>query len=240
MKTDHISVNTMTVFATVAALSIFGVIGCGKTHSPVKNTERVLTKWEKKEAEIVKCLEFSTASSKLNNLSFELAAGKIGATDVPGISFANAESLANIYEVADIIQYGHAAMYRLCEAQANGFFKDFDENQIIEMYDEVGDNVREILMIKYGGEVGVSAVATLKLTNKMSKIDKTISKLIDLYGKTTDPDVKASIALAIEAVAKYMAHASDFFNHANAPRPQKTPTPAPSPSPTPTPTTGTP
>jgi hypothetical protein len=94
--------------------------GCSSNLVRVPNTERATTLWNTKEHV---CLEYATAASKLTQQHANIAFPVTGTSGVQ-LSYESAESLASIYTVSDVLQFGHAALYRLCEAAGNGNISD--------------------------------------------------------------------------------------------------------------------
>lgn len=108
-------------------LMLGGLIGCAHDGIvKVENAERAATVWgspsdaSRAQGGVAPhvCLEYSTPAQ-------ELAASK-SSLSVPingqsvALSHESAENLATIYSVSEIMQFGHAALYRLCEAAGNG------------------------------------------------------------------------------------------------------------------------
>jgi hypothetical protein len=83
--------------------------------------------------------------------------GALGAGKTAAVSYQSATSLAQIYNVSDIMQFGHAAMYRLCEAAADKFLTP---SEYVAQLSDVLRTMRELLRVQAQAVVG-SAYAPL-------------------------------------------------------------------------------
>ncbi|HVU04314.1 MAG TPA: hypothetical protein VHE30_21295 [Polyangiaceae bacterium] len=121
---------------------------------PVQNVERAVTVWY---APPVKgpdgrlmpgppehlCLEYASPAQRLDRtkLALNVPVGDKAA----GVSYEASESLAMIYSVSEIMQFGHAALYRLCEARGNGAI-NADEYKLL--FGEAMKNVYELIHLE--------------------------------------------------------------------------------------------
>lgn len=98
-----------------------GVGGCKPEQvRTMPNVERALTQWPAGTSPSGGphiCLEYASPAEKLHDREASLSI-PIGEKSAEA-KYANAESLAQIYSVSEIMQFGHAALYRLCEASGN-------------------------------------------------------------------------------------------------------------------------
>jgi len=89
------------------------------------------------------CVEYATPAEKLKDREASLSV-PISGEQSAELRYQQAESLASIYSVSEIMQFGHAALYRLCEASGNqaideGTYKDLfkqtltDVNHLLEL-----------------------------------------------------------------------------------------------------------
>src|SRR5690349_8145993 len=103
-----------------SVLGLLWIIGCSSTPViPVRNVERVTAVWNADEGVVPHiCLEYASPAEKLQATKASLGV-PIGDKAVQ-VSYESSESLATIYTVSEIMQFGHAALYRLCEAAGNG------------------------------------------------------------------------------------------------------------------------
>ena len=120
------------VFAQLAGTS--GVLAGCLSHSVdrVPNVERAAIVWRQRDNDKgAICLEYSTAAHELKSQRAGLEL-----TPVPGksvaLSFESSASLAQIYTVSDIMQFGHAALYRLCEAANNGKLNNTEYRELVD------------------------------------------------------------------------------------------------------------
>src|SRR5688572_26771538 len=99
------------------AMASLSLVGCHKKQiQTVRNVERAVAHWgPETSATGVShlCLEYSTAAEKLHDrdAGATVPVGEVAVT----LSYKDKESLASIYSVSEIMQFGHAALYRLCE-----------------------------------------------------------------------------------------------------------------------------
>lgn len=198
--------NRYTAYGIALALWA-GASGCGTTlfgHEvePVSNGQRVANVWAgDDDFEHVRiCLEYATAmgeetKSKMD-LSVAFGKGKGGS-----LSYESATQLARIYNVSDIMQFGHAAMYRLCEAWANGALTDAEYNQRLG---RVLDSMQDLLLVQaFGTEfLNSEAIARARadyidtqlayedFLHKQSEIEALKTKIAELRKneKTADAD----------------------------------------------------
>lgn len=104
----------------------------------VSNAERTATVWQDGAPRM--CVEYSTAAEVLDstksNLSLPFKVGKVE------LSVETAQSFAQIYTVGDIMQFGHATLYRLCEAYSNGAI---DKEKFAELFGRTIDQMGNLL-----------------------------------------------------------------------------------------------
>jgi hypothetical protein len=130
------------------ALACLPLTSCGASDNieRIDNTQRATTLWKRTTGDHV-CLEYATAASKLDNRRANLAF-PITANQNVQLSYENAESLASIYTVSDILQFGHAALYRLCEAAGNG---SIDQAGFTKLVQETLQRMSELLEVQLAG-----------------------------------------------------------------------------------------
>lgn len=86
----------------------------------VSNVQRAVTQWPAVTSGTGAphiCLEYASPAAKLHDREVGLVV-PVGEPSVEA-TYSDAESLAMIYSVSEIMQFGHAALYRLCEASGN-------------------------------------------------------------------------------------------------------------------------
>lgn len=90
------------------------------------------------------CLEYSTAVAETKKDSVEVSGGasQIGAAR---IAYETSRDIAQIYTVSDTLQFGHAGLYRLCEARANGFINNEEWKAL---YQQTFESTRELLQLQ--------------------------------------------------------------------------------------------
>ncbi len=109
---------------------LFGGVGCGPTVvKQVPNTTRADLVWKRAGDDQTRgahlaCLEFSTAVSETGRNKVGLAGSEPTSGVRVELSAEQTTQIAQIYSVSDILQFGHAGLFRLCEARANGFITD--------------------------------------------------------------------------------------------------------------------
>lgn len=127
------------------AVLLFGlfVVGCGGSHVvPVENTNRASIVWQTRGAQRT-CLEFSTAVAETSAGKVEIGAAYAGASAKASSELAT--GVARIYSVSDILQFGHASLFRLCEAYANGVI---DEEEWRNLYVETFEKINRLLSVQ--------------------------------------------------------------------------------------------
>jgi len=107
-----------------AVLASVSLSGCHKRNvQTVRNVERAVARWEESQVGVPHmCLEYSTAAEKLHDREAG-ATVPVGEAAVT-LSYKDKEALATIYSVSENMQFGHAALYRLCEASGNRVIAD--------------------------------------------------------------------------------------------------------------------
>jgi hypothetical protein len=160
------------------------VAACATRTRRLPNTERTVTRWNdrtktKKNVNPGSCVEFSTAATKLNTTKVK---GEGKAKDITAsIDIENAQSLGKIYEVRSIMQFSHAAMFRLCEARRND---DLGPGKYAELFGKTLDAV-ERLMVNADLTATMRAVegATVQLVQSEQKYTERAEKAdARLYG----------------------------------------------------------
>lgn len=158
--------------------------GCSSDHEIVRidNAERAATVWKKEGPK--SCLEYSTAAETLSKHSAALA-GSLPAGQKLELSFESSQNLAQIYTVSDIMQFGHAALYRLCEAAAN---KEIPADKYETLFQDTLSKLTDLLLAQIA--VNRATVAT-ELGAVKAEIDSTRQKRAALDPK--DPNAQARI-----------------------------------------------
>jgi hypothetical protein len=126
----------------------------------VTNVERAVTTWRVKELResdegatdakrrraqrIHLCLEYASPAEKLEATKASLAV-PVGADKNVSVSYESAQSLATIYSVSEIMQFGHAALYRLCEASGN---RAISNATYRDLFGQTLQNVNELLRLQ--------------------------------------------------------------------------------------------
>lgn len=132
--------------AALCALIVLPLVGCGGSNNieRLENTERATTLWKTREHV---CLEYATAASKLENQRANLAFPITGNQNVQ-LSYESTENLATIYTVSDILQFGHASLYRLCEAAGNN---DLQPGEFSKLVQETLRRMSDLLEVQLAG-----------------------------------------------------------------------------------------
>jgi hypothetical protein len=103
-------------------LILLATLGCasGANVRPVANTERTVTTWGGDESFGKRhvCTEYVTPAEKLDARKLAVSV-PLGGDKSVSASYEASQNLAAIYTVTEIMQFGHAALYRLCEASGN-------------------------------------------------------------------------------------------------------------------------
>jgi len=123
----------------------------------VANVERAVTTWRDKgprkgggnarqrsATSIHLCLEYASPAEKLEATKAGLMV-PIGADKNVSVSYESAQSLATIYSVSEIMQFGHAALYRLCEASGN---QAITNDTYRDLFGQTLQNVNELLRLQ--------------------------------------------------------------------------------------------
>ena len=114
--------------ATTALLAAC-VAGCVGHVAPVENTNRASIIW--KDEAYRTCLEFSTAVAETSNRKLEAGVGYQGIEAKVAGEFNT--GIARVYSVSDILQFGHASLFRLCEARANEIITNEEWSRLYEL-----------------------------------------------------------------------------------------------------------
>jgi len=150
---------------------LMALIACGpKQVQPVKNVERAVTMWDGDKTpsgQAHLCLEYSTAAEKLHDREAN-ASIPVGETPVT-LGYKDAESLANIYSVSEIMQFGHAALYRLCEASGN---QAIDETTYKALFADSIAGVHDLIELQLLREKVGSIEHLMVLRSEFDRIDE--------------------------------------------------------------------
>ncbi len=98
------------------------------------------------------CMEPVGPATKLHNVTTELSGNFKEIVEVTAKN-EYSQNLAKIYEVGEILQLSHVALYRLCEAVGNG---SLEAKEYPYKIMDVFDKTRDVLMVKYAAESGTS------------------------------------------------------------------------------------
>lgn len=134
------------VLLFLAACQISSGCASGVSVQKVANTERTFIHWRGVEPNENKnrpgsCLEFSTAATTLNDTNMRAEGGYAGFQ--AGVEFNNAQRFERMYEVRSVMQFAHAALFRLCEAQRNG---DVPQGKFMDVFENALDSVQGLLV----------------------------------------------------------------------------------------------
>jgi hypothetical protein len=166
----------------VCSILVVSAFGCGTTHVvPVKNVERATTVWEADEGRIPHlCLEYSSPAEKLEATKASLGV-PIGNKSVQ-LTYESAESLATIYTVSEIMQFGHAALYRLCEAVGNGAL---DRHQFGQLFGQTLKNMNDLIQLQLEAKNHAGASAAVNLQQQIKEIDKRRCELLRSFASAS-------------------------------------------------------
>lgn len=147
---------------TLAALVVGGCVN--RDVNTLSNSDRAVLHWKKGDAVVNSCAEFTTPVAEKQSRTFEVKAPPgFGGSQ---IRLDASRDAAQIYNVSDILQFGHASLYRLCEAKANGFIQ---ENGYETLFGKTISGVKELL------EAQISAVP-LQMTKTRSELYKRLDR----------------------------------------------------------------
>jgi hypothetical protein len=153
------------------ALAGLALAGCHKEQiQTVKNVERAVARWGPDEASNGvphMCLEYSTAAEKLHDRDTG-ASVPIGETTVT-LSYKDKESLAAIYSVSEIMQFGHAALYRLCEASGN---QSIDNEAYAKLFSSTIEQVHGLIELQLLREKLNSVEHLVVLESQLKDLDR--------------------------------------------------------------------
>ncbi len=178
------SERTMKAFLTSVALVALAS-GCTQNGVvPVQNVERAASVWSKpapskgsRNATSQKtthiCLEYAlpTRSDHTNK-------AKAGAT-VQGVpveaSYESTASMAAMYSVTEIMQFGQAALYRLCEADGNGSLKG---SEYANNFLKVLESVDGLLRLQMAGQTASILTHANGLLQRADEIDREMAPFL--------------------------------------------------------------
>jgi hypothetical protein len=165
----------------ICSILVVSAIGCGATHVvPVSNVERATTVWESDEGLIPHlCLEYSSPAEKLDATKASLGV-PIGTKSVE-VSYESAQSLATIYTVSEIMQFGHAALYRLCEAVGNGAL---DKEKFGELFDKTLNNMNNLIRLQLEAKDSAGVSAAVGIQQDVRELDKRRCQLLEKSATT--------------------------------------------------------
>ena len=110
----------------VLVLSISGCAVHTKTSVDAKeNDERHIISTEYEDGVVATCLEPIGSIVSNTGIKIDIGASKEGVGEAK-VNFEMSGEVSKIYEISEIMQLGHTAFYRLCEARMNGFISNVD------------------------------------------------------------------------------------------------------------------
>ncbi len=179
------SERTMKAFVTGAALAVLAS-GCTQNGVvPVQNVERAASVWNKP-VPTPKGLRSGT-SQKTTHICLEYALptrsdhtnkAKAGAT-VQGVpleaSYESTASMAAMYSVTEIMQFGQAALYRLCEADGNGSLKG---SEYANNFLKVLESVDGLLRLQMAGQTASILTHANGLLQRADEIDREMAPFL--------------------------------------------------------------
>jgi len=179
---------------------LIAIGGCAGTPVvPVRNVERVTTVWQSDNGLIPHlCLEYASPAEKLQATKASLGV-PIGEKNVE-VSYESSESLATIYTVSEIMQFGHAALYRLCEAYGN---KAVDKDKFNELFDSALKSVNGLIELQLSAKNGGAAVIGMRLQKDIQDLDKERCKLLKSTSAEREAKWKNAAAQRSELVDRY-------------------------------------
>jgi|GEM_PF-6681452 len=113
----------------------------------VSNVQRTAAKWPAATTPTGGphiCVEYATPAEKLRDREASLTV-PIGGEQSAELRYQQAESLASIYSVSEIMQFGHAALYRLCEASGN---QAIDQAAYRELFTQTLTDINHLLELQ--------------------------------------------------------------------------------------------
>ncbi len=150
---------------------LFSMASCAGNREvvPVQNVERTVSVWADDAAygRHHLCTEYVTPAERLNTNKGTLGI-PIGDKGV-NVSYEHAESLATIYTVTEIMQFGQMALFRLCEAAGNGMIK---ENQYATTFNDTVNGVGQLLEAQLKRDQFAVQTHLLRLADKMVDLDR--------------------------------------------------------------------
>lgn len=205
LKENQISSKGRGLTKLVIVALIFSLVsGCasiwGYNVKQGKNTKRAIVVWKKDPNEkkgFVTCVEFVTPAEKLHDLNIKLTGEAKFTKGSPKIvvNYKDTQSLAQIYTVSDIMQFGHMALYRLCEARANGFIPLEDE--YVNLFKKTLENVTALMHTQITLPAAIAEInrevaeLELKLQGKLKLQEKEGQKIFDGEPSATlDAEIK--------------------------------------------------
>jgi hypothetical protein len=145
--------------------------GCAANREvvPVQNVERTVSVWSGDAAtgRHHLCTEYVTPAERLNTNKGSLAI-PIGDKGV-NVSYEHAESLATIYTVTEIMQFGQMALFRLCEAAGNDMIK---KDEYVSTFNATVLGVGELLQSQLKRDQFAVQTHLIRLVDKMVDLDR--------------------------------------------------------------------
>jgi len=150
---------------------LLAATGCAGNREvvPVQNVERTVSVWNG-DAALGRhhlCTEYVTPAERLNTNKGSLGI-PIGDKGV-NVSYEHAESLATIYTVTEIMQFGQMALFRLCEAAGNGMIK---QDEYATTFNDTVRGVGELLEAQLKRDQVSVQTHLIRLANKMVDLDR--------------------------------------------------------------------
>ncbi|WCL51474.1 hypothetical protein [Leptospira sp. GIMC2001] len=125
------------------------------------NTERYILTWKRNDGKLpYSCIEFTGPGAREHNLTASQTISDV--LKIPGIAEKN-ETITNImqynqkvvtmYTVTEVLQFGHAGLFNLCQAHGNGSISDA---QYFENFAKLMTTIRRLLELAMKGEASPS------------------------------------------------------------------------------------
>jgi hypothetical protein len=162
------------------SIGIAGLVllaGCAKeeTVTPIRNVERAVAVWGSPRdfAHVPHiCLEYATPAHELDEHKATLGI-PIGKNKVE-LSYESSESLALIYTVSETMQFGHAVLYRLCEAAANG---DLNAKEYSGLFADTLNSMQDLIALQLRARDAGLLQRAEKLRKQIEMVDKELCEL---------------------------------------------------------------
>jgi hypothetical protein len=157
--------------------------GCGGSQRvvPVRNVERAVTVWgdeDTLERQQI-CLEYASPAEELDSRKVGLTV-PIGDQPV-NLSYESSQSLAQLYSVSEIMQFGHASLYRLCEAAGNGMI---DPKQYGTLFRSTIDQVNDLIALQFRAQQLAKINHQLQVRQAIDELDGRMCRLRAKDGAT--------------------------------------------------------